>query len=147
MLLKRIYFILAIAGIIYLSLLIYLTFQIIASGIDKTTLFESYYSYQSIISISNVILFFVLLALSGIIYYRSNTTAFLYSSGFIFVVFTIINHWYLAKVFYSISKNTGPLTNEYTLNLMLASFYCIGSIAITAITLITLKNLKNRNKK
>ena len=141
---KKIYLILSIACIIYLGLLQYLTFQTIHSGLDKSELIESFYSYQSIITLSNFITFFVLLAIACLIYYKTKSYVFYICSVLVFLIFTIANIVFIAKPFFEIKNPMGPASSEFNMHIIIASFYCIGSIAISVITFITVRNIKFR---
>lgn len=142
--LKKIFIILAVASVVYSGLLLYLTSQTIHSGIDKPALIESYYSYQSLITLSNFGIYFILLLFSCIIFYKNKATLYIYISTLIFIGYTLANNWFIMKPFYSIKDTIGPSSGEYQMNIIITAFYCIASVAISAITYITIRNIKFR---
>jgi len=142
--LKKVFFILAIAGTIYLGLLLFLSYQTIASGLDKESLIQTYYSYQGTILLSNIIVFFVLLIFSNLLFYKQKGIGFFIISVSIFIIVVLANNWFITRQFFHLKDTPGPSTNEYNLSIMLAVFYCIAAVAISAISAITIRNLKSR---
>lgn len=106
---------LAIAGILLLSILTYLSYRAInTEGITKDNI-TRFYNINHYLTNSNTVIFIILLFVSSIMFIRQHYWDTFVWTGIIFFTFTLIDWWWLSELIFHYKKKNGFWEGETNL--------------------------------
>lgn len=94
----RIFFVLALAGILVLSIFVFFTKHQLSADSSAKVNVELFYHNQHNLTTINTILFVILLFVGNIMFIRSRYWDTFIWAGIIFTTFTLIDWWWLSEI-------------------------------------------------
>ena len=142
MLLKRIYLILLLLGIIFLFILSFISITSFTSHKVPDEVVENYLNYGNFYLIVTILIFFVLLLLANIIYLNSRKLGYLIFSGAFFIVFIDIYFFFMQSVYvnYRIA-NEPPLKVQNPFATTAGLIFSLLTIVIICLNYFLLKKI------
>lgn len=141
---KQVFWILFIIFFITLTVLSFITFNVIDVSEDVTQVVISYDYYDAILTSLIPIFFLFLLILSNIAFMKNDISYYFWMTLFLYVVFTLVNYVYLSGVYFHYKKLCGISTGEISIEGIRGLILCMIAVFICGINYFTLVIIKKR---
>lgn len=136
-----IFFGLALAGILVLSILVFLTkHQLSAETSPKVNVELFYYYYHNLTTANNLIFIILLFAANLIFIAKRYWDTFIWT-GIIFLTFTLLDWWWLSEIVFHYKKSNDLWEGESNLGPFAGIFIALFGLAVTTLNYFILKRI------
>ena len=146
----KIFFGIAIIGIIMLSLFTYMAVNSLESSVDVKSNSLNFYKYYNLLTKGNFILFAILLLVANIMYIWQKFWDTFIWTGIIFLAFTIIDWFWLSEMIFHYKKKNHLWQGETNLGYIIGFLFAFLSFCVIVFNYLILKimvrNRKNKTK-
>lgn len=136
-----IFFALALAGILVLSILIFLTKHQLASDTNPKINVELFYHYNHYLTNCNTLIFVILLFVANIMFIRQRYWDTFIWTGIIFLTFTLIDWWWLSEMVFHYKKSNNLWEGESNLVPFAGIFLALFGLAVVTFNYFILKRI------
>jgi len=138
---------LAATGIFLLIIFSYLAQRALkVEGTPPAEALVKFYKFNRYLTFGNIIIYILLLFVSTIIYIRQRYWDTFIWTGIIFVIFTLVDWWWLSNLAFHYRKAHNYLPGESNLYPIVGIFICLAGLGITIGNYLLLKKMIKEKK-